>query len=115
MYKLTNKEEFIVVTGNDIIDEAESNAICRKIKELLEFKAGNNKLLLDVRDVNLDDSQFDIFIQYLSKASINRISIVLPELINKLKFRLWRRKYKNYAEIEQFMTIEEAQNWLKKG
>lgn len=115
MYKLTNKEEFIVVTGNDIINETESKAICRKIKELLEFKTGANKLLLDVRGVNLDASQFDIFIQYLSKVKVTRISIVLPELINKFKFKLWRRKYKNYAEIEQFMTLEEAQNWLKKG
>ncbi|PRX35572.1 hypothetical protein BX659_10163 [Orenia metallireducens] len=115
MYKLTNKEEFIVVTGNDIIDEVESKAICRKINELLEFEVGNNSLLLDVRGVNLNDSQFDIFIQYLSKIKVKRISIVLPELVNKFKFRLWKRKYKNYAEIEQFMTLEEAQNWLKKG
>lgn len=114
MYKLTIKEEFIVVSGNDIIDEVEGKAICRKIKELLELRKGNSRLLLDLRSVNLEESQFDIFIQTLSKIKIDKISLILPELINKIKFRLWRRKYKDYTEIEQFVTVEEAQSWLKK-
>ncbi|TDX43618.1 hypothetical protein [Orenia marismortui] len=114
MYHMKVKEEFIVVSGSDIIDEIEARAICRKLKDLLALRADSNKLMLDVREVNLEDSKFDIFIQSLSKFNIDKISIILPELINKIKFRLWRRKYSQYVSIEQFLTFEEGKKWLKK-
>ncbi len=114
MYEIKNQQEFIVISGSDIIDEVEANAICRKVEKLLDLEGQPKRLLLDVRKLNLEDSSFDIFVQYLSKIEVKRVSLILDALIHKLKFKLWKRKYKDFFSIEQFLTIEEGSKWLVK-
>ena len=114
MYDLQDKEEFIFIKGSGIIDKGEAQAICRKITELLEIREDSNKVLLDLKKIDLKESQFDIFIQHLSKMNIDKLAIVLSGLINKFKFRLWSRRYKGYLKIEQFITTEQAKRWLNK-
>ncbi|WP_027338947.1 hypothetical protein [Halonatronum saccharophilum] len=112
MYRLKGEENFIIITGSDIIDCEEGKAICRKVGELIELNSHKERILLDLRRVNLEDSDFDIFIKTMSKINLSKVALVLPELISKFKFRLWKRRYDDCIEIEQFITIEEGKKWL---
>lgn len=113
MYKLESEESFIVLRCADIIDGKEAKEICLELVSLFKGK-DSSKLIVDAKGLNLDDSKVDIFITYLSKIDIEKIALVLSELVPAFKFKLWRRKYKNYVEIEQFLTLKEAQKYLAK-
>lgn len=112
MYDLQKKKGFIVIDGSDIINGEEALAICEKIKGLLSSSNTQN-ILVDTRRVNLEKSKFDIFINYLSRAKVKKIALVLEELINRFKFSLWSRKYRPQIEIKQFNSLQGAKNWLK--
>ena len=111
MYDLEVKKEFIVIRGSDIIDEVEATKLCDQVVDLLADSEAN-KLLLDVTKVDLEKSNFDVFIQALSKLELDKIALVLEELISQFKFNLWRRKYRKYVTIEQFSLLTSAQEWL---
>ncbi len=113
MYQIVDKKSVIVIIGTDIVDEFEAHAICHKLKELLEIREEKYRLLVDIRNMNLKKSKLDIFIQYLSKVEVDRIALVMKELISKIKFYLWKRRYKKYVDIRQFDDEVNAHKWLK--
>ena len=112
MHKIKSKEDFIIITGSNIIKNDEAKSICEEVT----FKMANNQvknLILDLQSLNLAQSKFDIFINYLSKLDLNRIALVLEDLISSLKFKLWKRKYNNYIELAQFNNLAVAKNWIQ--
>ncbi|MCK8817930.1 hypothetical protein MWH28_11230 [Natroniella sulfidigena] len=113
MHKLYSEADLIVIEGGEIINGSEAKDICAKVEKLLERRADKQKLLLDLREVDLEESQFDTFIQYLTKIEVEKIALVLEELISKFKFKLWSRRYRHYVQLEQFDNLEEAKKWLK--
>ena len=115
MHKIKSKEDFIIVTGSNIIKDSEAKTICKEIVIKLEENQKNEDLILDLRKVDLEKSKFDIFINYLSKLDLERVALVMSDLIAKLKFKLWKRKYNKYIKLAQFNNLLEAKNWLKEG
>ena len=114
MHKIKSKEDFIIITGSNIIKNDEAKLICEElIIKLANSHSGN--LILDVQSLDLDQSKFDIFINYLAKLNLNRVALVLPELISSLKFKLWKRKYNNYLKLMQFKNLNEAKKWITEG
>ncbi|GAB6099336.1 hypothetical protein JCM16358_12150 [Halanaerocella petrolearia] len=111
MYDLEEKKDFIVIRGSDIINEVESKELCKEIIKVVNSNSKN--LLFDVRQVNLADSNFDICVQYLSKLEVDKIALVLEDLISGFKFKLWKRRYQNYVTIKQFNILYKAQEWLR--
>jgi hypothetical protein len=113
VYELERKKEFIVIKGSDIIDVEETTDICDQVTEMLAEAGGVYNLLVDVRDVKLKESKFDAFINYLTKVKLNKIALVLSDLISGFKFKFWRRKYQGQVKIEQFDKLDKAQAWLE--
>ena len=112
MHKIKSKEDFIIITGSNIIMNDEAKLICEKLIIELE-NTDLKKLILDIENLNLKQSKFDIFINYLSKLDLERVALVMSDLISKLKFKLWKRKYNKYINLAQFNNLLEAKNWLK--
>ena len=100
--------------GYGIIDGREASLICEEINSLIKEKNIKKRVVFNLKELSLNDSSFDIFIDSLSKLEIERIALVLEETISKFKFTLWKRRYKNFIQIEQFSKLEEAQKWLVK-
>ena len=114
MHKIKSKEDFIIITGSNIIKNDEAKLICEEL--MIELANGHiTNLILDVQSLDLDKSKFDIFINYLSRMNLNCVALVLPKLISSLKFKLWKRKYNNYLELKQFNNLNEAKQWIKEG
>ena len=112
MYKIKSKEDFIIITGNNIIKANEAKSICEELMIKLANNYQVDSLILDFRKLNLADSKFDIFINYLSKVELEKVALVLPELISTLKFKLWKRKYNNYIQLAQFNNLVDAKSWV---
>ncbi|AGB40361.1 hypothetical protein Halha_0359 [Halobacteroides halobius DSM 5150] len=112
MYDLKIKKEFIIIKGNNIIDEREAQNLCNKVVEILTEQSRIDGLLLNLKQVNLAESNFDIFIQSLTKLDLKRIALILNDPVSSFKFRLWRRRYKKYALLKQFTTLESAKEWI---
>ena len=112
MYKIKSKEDFIIITGSNIIKNDEAKSICEEVAVKMADQRIED-IILDLRLLNLGQSKFDIFINYLSKLDLNRVAIVLEGLISSLKFKLWKRKYNNYIELAQFNNLATAKNWIQ--
>ncbi|MGM0369463.1 MAG: hypothetical protein ACQEP9_03515 [Bacillota bacterium] len=115
MYKIKSKEDFIIVTGSNIIKDSEAKSICKEVVVKLEQNGKITDLILDLRKVDLEESKFDIFINYLSKIELERVALIVPELISSLKFKLWKRKYKKFIQLAQFNNLSSAKRWLVEG
>ncbi|MCK8828335.1 STAS/SEC14 domain-containing protein [Natroniella acetigena] len=113
MHNLHSENNLIVIKGGEIINGGEAKDICNKVEELLQRRENKQRLLLDLRKVDLEESQFDVFIQYLTEIEVEKIALVLDKLITKFKFKLWSRRYRDYVQLEQFDNLEEAKKWLK--
>ncbi|WP_408955037.1 STAS/SEC14 domain-containing protein [Natroniella sp. ANB-PHB2] len=113
MHKLHYENNLIAIKGGEIINEGEAKDICNQVEELLERRKNKQKLLLDLRKVDLRESQFDIFIQYLTEIEVEKIALVLDKLFSDFKFKLWSRGYQDYVQLKQFNDLEEAKKWLK--
>ncbi|MGM0502940.1 MAG: hypothetical protein ACQERJ_10470 [Bacillota bacterium] len=112
MHKIKSKEDFIIITGSNIIKDNEAKLICEEIMIKVAKQNHINALLLDLRELDLEQSKFDIFINYLSKLDLKKVAVILPQLISTLKFKLWKRKYKNNLQLAQFNNLRNAENWL---
>ena len=113
MYDLEMKQDFVVLVGKEVIGQREALEICNKVDRVTG--KGVRKILVDVREVDLNASKFDILINHIASLQVDKIALVLDGLISKFKFGLWSRKYKPEIKIRQFEEFESAEGWLIEG
>ena len=111
MYSLESQPGRVIVDSEDLITEKEALEICQQVKEELTEPEVND-LIVDVRGTDLEASCFDVFVNYLSKMPVKRIALVLDNLLSKLKFSFWSRKYRPQINIGQFESQQQAKDWL---